>query len=271
MKREFFFINMYLLKTTSCCFSIKMINFIKKMVLFIEHRSHHHKTVSLTNEVCPLCQEKGKLKLHIMQKYQWMIGPMTPLPKYGVLECDACNKTIPNNKWNDTLDAIYKKEKTTVKTPTKMWRGMWVLPLIFVAFIGALKIIFPSSGLSTSDYEKHNKDTRIELQSVQKETVLFVTNTNNIKTNEDMKSMYRVVKIDKIVGDTAFIKTYLQKWGDYNMVYELKKASLDESKYSQEVLPMSLSDIKKNQILTKLDGKKYDPSSLYGTINGVIK
>ena len=78
------------------------------MFIVIEHRSHHHKTVSLTEEVCPLCQEKGQLKLHIMQKYQHMIGPLTPLPKYAVLECDACDKTIPNNKWNKKFDEIYQ-------------------------------------------------------------------------------------------------------------------------------------------------------------------
>ncbi len=240
------------------------------MIIFIQHRSHHHKTVTVPNEACPLCQEKGKLKLNIMQKYQWIIGPMTPLLKYGVLECDACDKTIPNKKWTDSLDAIYTKEKATVKTPARMWRGMWVLPLIFLMAIAIIKIVFPSNGVFANDYEKYNNETHVELQSVQKETVLFVTNAN-IKTNDEMKNMYGIVKIDKIVGDTVFVKTYSHKWGDYNMVYELKKASLEESKYNQEVLPMSLRDIKKNYILMKLDGKKYDPTSLYATINGVIK
>lgn len=240
------------------------------MIIFIEHRSHHHKTVGLPNEVCPLCQDSGKLKLHIMQKYQHFIGPLTPLPKYGVLECDACDKTIPNKGWNAKLDAIYKKERASVKTPSRMWRGMWVLPLMFLLFIGALKIAFPSEGMTMEEYDKNVAASRELIRAAKVGDILYISHSG-VQSQEDLKTNNAVVQIAKIVGDTAFMKTYPERWSigyDHN---KIKKTDLDLARFSNELIPMSYSTITQNLLLTTLKGKENEGSSLYATVKGIIQ
>jgi hypothetical protein len=240
------------------------------MVILIEHRSHHHKTISLPNETCPLCQEKGKLKLLLMQKYQHVFGPMTPLPKYGVLECDACDQTIPNQKWNDNLDNIYKKEIAQIKTPARMWRGIWVLPLIFVSVIGVIKIASVFDSGRKSDYELEQIQMKKDILSINEKTILFGTSME-LKTNEEAKTPFRVYKIEKIKGDTAFTSTYSNKGYQFNDRINLHISDLDNSKFSVTTIPTSLKIIKNEQKLTLIENANQKNTQGYGMISSIIK
>ncbi len=240
------------------------------MVLFIEHRSHHHKTINLPNECCPLCGEKGKLKLHLMQKYQHMMGPLTPLLKYGVLECDACDSTIPNKKWTDSFDAIYKKEISQIKTPARMWRGMWVLPLVCVALIGIIKVASALDSGRKSDYELEQIQMKKDILSINEKSILFGSSLD-LKTNEEAKTPFRVYKIEKIKGDTAFISTYSNKKYQFNDRIDLHISDLDNSKFSETTIPSSLKTIKNEQKLILIENANKKYSQGYGMISSIIK
>ena len=78
------------------------------MFFFYEIRDHHHKTIDLQDQTCPVCKNRGTMKMHFMQNYAFFFGPMMPYTKHAVVECESCQTTIPNKKWTKELEAIYK-------------------------------------------------------------------------------------------------------------------------------------------------------------------
>jgi hypothetical protein len=222
------------------------------MFVIIQHRSFHHKTVALHEENCPLCQEKGHLQLHIMQRYQWFIGPMTPLPKYGIIECDACKQTVPNAKWGDRLTAIYKNQKNSVKTPARMWRGMWVLPLLFVVAIGVIKIAFRGSdGISANAYEQQMSEKQQRSKNIKVGDVIFIM-LSGVTTNEQLKTAFTLVKVENISGNVVSLKTYDQRWGSYMDFNDMSLATLDNNKFGSAITIFSLDGMQRNEILIEV-------------------
>ncbi len=230
------------------------------MIIFIQHRSHHHKTLSVPNEACPLCHEKEKLKLHIMQKYHWIIGPMTPLPKYGVLECDACNETIPNKNWTNTLDAIYTKEKAKVKTPARMWRGMWVIPSFYLVVF--FLVSFFTNGKSYNIRKEEN--TLLLLQNISQNSIIIAGLYDKLK-NDNSIYTHNLMKVQRISGDSIFLNSYKNSMS-LESLESLNKRDINFDLFTTESVIVSLSKLKQNSTLIKLDE---NPSNIYGIVKSI--
>jgi hypothetical protein len=232
------------------------------MIVFYQIRSHKHKSILLENEFCPLCQDKGQLKLYLTQKYTWFFVPILPLQKCGILECDCCKKTIPNQKWNDKLDAIYKKEIKQIKTPARMWRGMLVIPLCF-AFAFVL-ISFLTNGKRHEIRKVEN--TNLSLQNIYENSILIVGLYDKIK-NDNSIYTHSLMKVNRINNDSVFLNTY-----ENSMTLEnfeaLNKKDINLDLFDNKELIVCLCQIKKNSILIKIGDK---PSNKYGIITSIIE
>jgi hypothetical protein len=236
------------------------------MIIFYEIRSQLLKTVDLKEETCPLCKHKGKIQMHILQKYMHMFGPINPLGKYGQLECDACDTAIPASKWNKDLDAAYKVYKAAAETPKRLWRGTWVLgTLITSMFVFATIADKYPELLGRHNTEKSSKELNEKLNFVKEDDVLAI-DFADWKTVEDLKTMYGIIKIVKIEGDNVTIKTYSDRFGDLDFIDDLKKAALDSNKFSSENIIVSLHQLTKNKQIMQANGHSIG-SHIYGFIN----
>lgn len=111
------------------------------MFYYYQVRNHHYKTQAVPQVSCPLCGTQGQLHMSILQKYTWMIGPMAPSARYAIAWCQHCNQYIPKVRWTDEMDAAYMGLKQGLKTPARLYRGLWVMPLVVVAFIATIFFI----------------------------------------------------------------------------------------------------------------------------------
>ena len=236
------------------------------MIIFYEIRSQLLKTVDLKEETCPLCQHKGKIQMHILQKYLHLFGPINPLGKYGELDCSACETVIPTKKWNKELDSVYKVYKTSAETPGRLWLGTWVLGLFFT-------FIFVFTTIATKFPEllgRHNTEqSSIELNeklNFVKEGDIIAVDFAGVKTVKDFKTMYGIIKLGKITGDNLAIKIYSDRFGDLDFINDLKKIDLDANKFSTKEVIVSLRQITKNKQVMQEDGTSI-ANHIYGFIN----
>jgi hypothetical protein len=236
------------------------------MIIFYEIRSQLLKTVDLKEEVCPLCKHKGKIQMHILQKYMHLMGPINPLGKYGELDCDACETIIPAKKWNKELDSVYKVYKTSAETPSRLWRGTWVLGIFFssVFVFATIATKFPEL-LGRHNTEQSSIELNEKLNFVKEGDVLAI-DFSDWKTLEDLKIMYGLIKIVKIEGDNVTIKKYTDRFGDLDFIDDLKKADLDSNKFSANEIIVSLKQITKNKQVMQANGHSIG-SHIYGFIN----
>jgi hypothetical protein len=228
--------------------------------------SYHHKTIHLQDQVCPLCQAKSQLQMHMMQKYMSWFGPMAPQNKYAVMECEACDKTIPNNKWNDALDALYKKHKAEIKTPLKLWQNMIAIPLILL-LLYTYSLVGPKNPFGFKDDMQTIHETGELVKNIKVGDVLYVN--FGASTAEEMNSAYGLVKIEKIAGEKVFITIYPERWRTFQDQYDIKKADIDSSKFASLEAPVGLGDITRNEQLMKLHGKAIERN--VAKIEGFIK
>lgn len=111
------------------------------MFYYYQIRNHHYKTEKLPLILCPLCRTAGGMNMSIQQKYYWMIGPMSPSAKYAIAWCEHCGNYIPKVKWTDEMDAFYVNLKRDLTTPRRLYRGLWVMPLLIITFIGIIFLV----------------------------------------------------------------------------------------------------------------------------------
>jgi hypothetical protein len=248
------------------------------MIYYYEIRSQLLKTIDLKEETCPLCKHKGKIELNILQKYMWMWGPVVPQHKYGVLECDACDTVIPADKWNSEVKDVYKIYKSQLKTPSRMWRGARVF-LIFGLFIFCLSVGFKTGLIKENPFGFKNDAETMEqtsklIKEVKEGSVLFahVYITKEIANAlETTDSHYEIIKIERINGDKAFLRSYEKRYENFQDQYDIKIADLDEEKFSNREIPVSLDQIKRNGnlMLPEKKGEKF--VGPFGSVKGIIK
>lgn len=232
------------------------------MLIVYQIRSHHHKTIDLPNEECPICKEKTTLQMHMMQKYMWWIGPMAPANKYAVLECQSCQKTIPNRLWTDEFDAIYTQNKVTIKTPFRMWRGLIVIPSIFLILYISIKLGVKNP-LGLRDDTQTLSEVSEAVKNVKVNDVYFASMIEGSRMTN-----FKVIKITKIENDKAYIKIYPEPYQNFQDMYDIEKADLDESKFSKEEKIIQLEGFKANQNLVEY---KEDNFIAFGRVQGEIK
>ena len=223
---------------------------------------YHHKTIDLPNEECPLCKEKTTLQMHMMQKYTWWFGPMAPANKYAVLECQNWQKTIPNRLWTDKFDAIYTQNKASIKTPFRMWRGLIVIPSIFLILYISIKLGVKNP-LGLRDDTQTLSEVSQAVKNVKVNDVYFASMIEGSRMTN-----FKVIKITKIEDDKAYIKIYPEPYQNFQDMYDIEKEDLDESKFSKEEKIIQLQGFKANQNLVEY---KKDNFIAFGRVQGEIK
>jgi hypothetical protein len=234
------------------------------MLVSYEVRSFFHKTVKLEMELCPLCQQKGELKLHLMQKYVWcflLLGSTLPSKKYGVLECTACKKSIPTKKWSSEIKAIYNEEKVLLKTPIRFWKGwIFLMCLMVGTYFWFLK-----------GHNRSNKITnvRTELQSIKTGDVLSVAELYRTKEMSGISLDNSIVKVERIEGNKVFLITYPNHFS-WHEVLKMDKDDFDTEKFGNETTTVSLEKIKEGRIV-KLNAKGNLIGECYGEVSFIMK
>lgn len=202
------------------------------MIVFYQIRSHFHKTVDLPNETCSSCNNRGTLKMHFLQQYAWIFGPLMPGKKFATIQCDVCNEKLPNKLWTKELDAIYKQEKKTINTPFRMWRGMIFMLLLFIIPYSLMKmrILNPMNLKRVNQSEDVNKTN---VKNCKEGDVLFVSINKYTETSAST-DRFTLAKILKIEGDKTTIKIYTDNYEFMNQ-YDLALSDLDNSKFKEEI------------------------------------
>lgn len=231
------------------------------ILISYEIRTHHHKTIWLNDHVCPLCQQKDDLKLHINQKYVWaffLLGPTLPSKKYGILSCSACKTNIAPKSWSQEIKAIFKSEKNLVKPPFRLWRGFVVLMCLIVGFfLYSAKSVRKSRMFANVEKYSQNLETN-DLLIVCDSTDVYGINQN------------KIMKIQKIEGNKVFLVLYSDRvaWEEQS---EVDKDDLNPNKFGKTTLVVSLAYLKKRQDLYKFDKNGHEEKLSCGGINGIIK
>jgi hypothetical protein len=227
----------------------------------IDLRSFHHKTIEIKETICPLCQQKGELKLHLMQKYVWcflVLGPTLPSKKYGVLECAACNKSILVKSWSSEIKAVYNAEKLQLKTPLRFWRG-WLILMCMLAGM----FFYMSKALRKN---KMLANVEKELQNIKQNDILIISDsTAYYGLNKN-----KILKVLKITGNKVYLVCYADRV-DWDEQSEIEKDNLDLQKFGTEPIVVSLEQIKKRKSLVKFDKNGHEEFLSCGGINGIKK
>jgi hypothetical protein len=234
------------------------------MLVTYEIRSFHHKTVDVETENCPLCQQKGELKLHLMQKYIWcfiLLGSTLPSKKYAVLECTVCKKSIPTKNWSSEIKAIYNEEKALLKTPIRFWKGwIFLMCLMVGTYFWFLK-----------GHNRSNKITSVstELQSIKAGDVLAVAELYRTKEMSGISSDNSIVKVEKIEGNKVYLITYPNHFS-WHEALEMDRDDFDEEKFGRETSIISLQKIKEGR-LVKLNAKGNEIGETYAGVSFIMK
>ena len=217
------------------------------MFFTYEIRKHQHKIVDLQDQTCSICKNRGTLKMYIMQEYAWLFGPMIPYAKYGVLECESCQDTIPNKKWTKELDEIYKKEKATTKTPLRMWRGTIVVCAVFLGLFLLMK-----SGIKNPFGMKDDQQTEMESKArftdIQLNDVMMV-----MFMREGNAGLAKVVSVDENKIGVKFNTTKYPSWLDG---FDLSFADVNDADFDDEIRYFDATEFKKNTILMNSETDK---------------
>lgn len=203
-------------------------------MLFYQIRSHHHKTINLPNESCMLCKNKGVLKMHLLQQYaDALFIPFLAGRKYATVECESCNKTLPNKLWAKELDTLYKQEKKALKTPLKLWSGS-ILVLVACLTVFTLfkaRIANPFNFKRVNSSEAINK---LNVQNFKLGDVLFVDFIEHSTESTNYKNESSLAKVIKIDGDKSVIKIYSDKFKFLDQ-YDLELSDVEDSKFKDDI------------------------------------
>lgn len=224
------------------------------MFYYYQIRNHHYKTEHLPLLLCPLCRTAGGMNMSIQQKYYWMIGPMSPSSKYAIAWCEHCGNYIPKVKWTDEMDAFYVKLKKGLITPRRLYRGLWVMPLVIAAFVGAIFLVI---NISNSRREGH--------AAVVKEAILHPHPGDIFQVihSENGTASYTYFKVDHNDGDKLYLLPCSVQKPDMK---EWDNVPADAAAYVQPPLAVSIAQAADNDMFTY--GKN---GTEYGIVYGVWK
>ena len=226
------------------------------MFFYYETRTHHHKTIQLQDQLCPVCKNRGVLKMHLQQSYMWFFGPMIPSIKSAVLECEFCQTTIPNKKWNSELDAIYQKEKVAAKTPISLWRGSIVIVSFLLITTGMMKAGI-TNPFGLQDDQEVQQDSNERFKTIQVNDMMYISFADvNHKGATTDNGIMKVVSID---GNKLGVKIYDQRFDKMNFGYDLKLSDIETSKFNSEIQFYDLEKFHKNFNLHLLDNSSDNP------------
>ena len=224
------------------------------MFYYYQIRNHHYKTEAVPNVSCPLCQASGHLHMSILQKYTWMAGPMAPSSKYAIAWCENCDKYIPKVKWTDEMDTAYVQLKQGLKTPARLYRGLWVMPLLIVALIGSVLLFVKIS----SGRQKKNQNFVLDATLQPRPGDIF-----QINHSIGQSTYYTYYKVVRASTDSVYIQEAVDQPAD---IKAWDNIPTEAAAYEPEQIAFSLAKIK------SMDGmfsREEDGTPVYGLVWGV--
>jgi hypothetical protein len=225
------------------------------MIYYYQIRNHHYKTEPVPQVTCPLCNTTGGMSMSIQQKYVWMIGPMAPSARYAIAQCTHCENLIPKVKWTDEMDAAYQLLKRDITTPRRLYRGMIVLPLLLIAFIGAILFTISSSA---GRQKNHAAAVKEGIRHPSPGSIFQVIHSAG------GNSYYTYFKVARSDSDSLYLlpahvqKTDMTDWD---------KVPTEAGAYEQQPLAVSISKTSSDDMFTY--GSSNAPE--YGIIYGIWK
>ncbi|MBS0027139.1 hypothetical protein ACTJJ0_11420 [Chitinophaga sp. 22321] len=171
--------------------------FIIYQIRSLEHTRKHYPGLA-----CPLANGGGNgVTIVVLQRYVWWLGPMMPSMKYGVAFCDNGDK-IPVAKWTPEITAKYKELKATTKTPLRLWRGMIVIPAIFLVLVLVAQIAKRTKANDDKEFTEYVNHPQAGDIFYANTGGTLVRSENSATTTNDVYALFKVIKID---GDSIFL------------------------------------------------------------------
>lgn len=170
--------------------------------------------------------------MSILQKYTWMVGPMAPSAKYAIAWCENCDKYIPKVKWTDEMDVAYVQLKQGLKTPARLYRGLWVMPLIVIAFIATILLVINI----TSGRQKKNQAFVQEATLQPRSGDIF-----QIIHSVDQSTYYTYYKVARTSSDSVYMQEATEHLSDRK---GWDNIPLVTAAYEPKQMAFSLAEIK---------------------------
>ncbi len=186
-----------------------------------------------------------------------MIGPMSPSSKYAIAWCAHCNNYIPKVKWTDEMDIFFTRLKRDIKTPRRLYRGLWVMPLILVAFVGTILLVI---NISNSNHQSRAAAVKEAVLHPHPGDIFQVIQSGG---NSNNSAVYTYFKVDHADGDNLYlIPSTVQKpdMTDWDNV------PTEAGAYTKPPLVISLSKTDDGDMFTYGDNGRE-----YGIVYGVWK
>ena len=210
------------------------------MFFFYEIRDHHHKIIDLQDQTCPVCKNRGTMKMHFMQNYAFFFGPMMPYAKHAVLECESCQTTIPNKKWTKELEVIYKDEKAKLKTPLRLWRGTIVIVSVFLGLFLLMQSGIKNP-LGMKDDQQTEAESKARFAAIQVNDVMMVAFLNGGDAG--------LVKVISVDGNKIGVKISATKYPSWLDGFDLSLSKVNDADFGDEIRYFDAAEFKKNNIL----------------------
>ncbi|NLR59177.1 hypothetical protein HGH93_13765 [Chitinophaga polysaccharea] len=172
------------------------------MFIIYEIRTQEHKTVAHPEVTCPLCQQQGGVHIAIRQRYIWWLGPICPTRKFGIAWCERCDEKIPNVKWSKPLEQAYRNDRSSVKTPLRLWRGMLVIGGLLATLSVVAMVKTKIRAVDTSAQTEYFAHPQVgDIYYAHTGGELKVEGNSASSVNE-VYALFKVVKVD---GDSVFV------------------------------------------------------------------
>jgi hypothetical protein len=171
-------------------------------------------------EDCWNCSAKNTIDMHIFQKYAHILWlPLFPLSKTGISQCDNCKQIFYLNEMPPHLRNAYETIKVRTKKPIWMFSGLGVIAALI------LLVMYSNA--------KRNK---------MKAELLLAPISGDVYSIKKDIDTYTLIKVDKVRGDTIYIKPHNYETDKSSGLFKLKKKG--DFEYAENTYPILKGELK---------------------------
>jgi hypothetical protein len=229
------------------------------MIIIYQIRNLSCKSERVPGLLCPCCDKTGGITIDVIQKYVWFLMPMWPVGKYGMATCTNCGEKIPATKWTDEIESRYLILKKDVNTPAGLWRGLFVVPLLFAAILSIVTWVVMSGSNSYKGSKSSEMVHLKEYLAKPKENDLY-----RVMTLGNNQIAFTYFKYAAISGDTLFVYPMKEKVSGFNQWDKLNEKAPDA--FTNEKIPVN-----QPALLKRLESWTMQPVTIPITLYGIIR
>ena len=168
---------------------------------------------------CLHCGTQNSIDLHVFQKYAHIFWiPFFPLSKTGVSQCDHCKQVLKLKEMPESLRTTYENLKARTKTPVWMFSGIALIALLIT--VGVI-----------SDKNRDEKNSKI----------ILAPQAGDIFEIKTGARQYTLYKVEKVSGDSVFIRANNYETNKASGINELKQKGNDA--YSEDIYGFSKTEL----------------------------